>query len=64
MTKNDRRVMEVHQNVFWSEWKKNVDIPYEEICDNIILSQGAIEICAKVSYIWYSRIVFCQLLYV
>lgn len=41
--------MEVHQNVFWSEWKINLDVPYEDISDNVRLSQGAMEICIKVS---------------
>jgi hypothetical protein len=36
--------MEAHQNVFWSEWKIKVEIPYEDILDNVTLSQGVLEI--------------------
>ena len=38
----------MHQSTFWSEWKINVDIPYEDISGNVRLSQGAMLISTKV----------------
>ena len=35
--------------MFWSEWKINVNVLYEDISDNVRSSEGAIEICTKVS---------------
>ena len=53
----NRRFIEVHQTMFWSEWKVNVDVLYEDISDNVRLSEGAIEICIKVSLFYTKSVV-------
>ena len=47
----------MHQTMFWSEWKVNVDVLYEDISDNVRLSEGAIEICIKVSLFYTKSVV-------
>lgn len=52
-----RRFIEVYQTMFWGEWKVNVDVLYEDISDNVRFSEGAIEICTKVSWFYAKPVV-------
>ncbi|XP_028401865.1 vacuolar protein sorting-associated protein 13C-like [Dendronephthya gigantea] len=41
------RILEVHQTAFWSEWKINEDIKYDDISGSVKLSLSGMEICTK-----------------
>ena len=47
--------MTVYQDMFWSEWNVNLNIPFEDITDNVTLVNNVIIIQTKVGT-QYTRI--------